>query len=296
MGSVSAEAILPSGARPVLSKNDMETNLPDPTFESPRDRARFRRMPGFSAIDLMDASFRDHHFAPHTHDGLMLGIMREGAMRFLREGRVNEIGPGGITVINPGDVHTGGRCGGDRLVYTGIYAPQSILAKAGLGADVWFADGVVNDAECWRRLLRATAPQADPLAGQEDLLEGLFLLGRHGDRRPLGGERDCSASAARAIDYVHAHYAEAFTIDDLADLAGITPRHMIRSFRKATGMPPHAYLRQLRIGEARRLLERDLPIAEIALATGFADQPHFSKVFKQVTGTTPGRYRHDMAA
>lgn len=274
----------------------METISPEPAFESPNDRARFRRMPGFSAVDLMDASFRDHHFAQHTHDGLMLGIMRDGAMRFLREGRMNTIGPGGITVINPGDVHTGGRCGGERLIYTGIYAPQSILAKAGLGPEVWFSEGVVTDPECWRLLLRATAPATDPLAGQEDLLEGLFLLGRHGDRRPRGNARACSASAARAIDYVHTHYAEAFTIEDLAGLSGITPRHMIRSFRKATGMPPHAYLRQLRIGEARRLLERDLPIAEIALATGFADQAHFSKVFKQVTGATPGRYRLDMAA
>ena len=279
-----------------MSKSDMLTNPSEPAFESPNDRARFRRMPGFSAVDLMDASFRDHHFAPHTHDVLMLGIMREGAMRFMREGVMETIGPGGITVINPGDVHTGGRCAGERLVYTGIYVPDPVLVRADLGGGLSFARGVVIDPECWRLLLRATAPAADPLAAQEDILEGLSRLGRHGDRRPPRQDRACSASAARAVDYVHAHYAEAFTVEDLAGLAGITPRHMIRSFRKATGMPPHAYLRQLRISEARRLLERGLPIAETALVTGFADQPHFSKVFKQVTGTTPGRYRLDMAA
>jgi len=71
---------------------------------------------------------------------------------------------------------------------------------------------------------------------------------------------------------------------------------MIRSFRKATGLPPHAYLRQLRVERARELLFRRMPLAEVALAAGFADQAHFTRTFKQITGTTPGRYRLDMAA
>ena len=274
----------------------MVTNLPDTHFESPRDRARFRRMPGFASVDLMDASFRDHHFTPHTHEGLMLGIMRFGFMRFMREGRAHTVGPGGITVINPGDVHTGGRFGDARLVYTGIYAPPSFLERAGLTDEARFADGVVADPDCWRLLLRATAPGADPLAGQEDLLDGLHRLGRHASREPGRDERACSAAAARAIDYLHARFDERVTIEDLARYAGITPRHMIRSFRAATGLPPHAWLRQLRVRKARRLLETGVAPAEAALATGFADQPHFSKAFKQITGTSPGRYRLDMAA
>jgi len=87
----------------------MVTIPADPVFESPCDRARFRRMPGFAAVDVMDAAFRDHHFAPHTHDELMLGIMRAGVKRFIREGRVHMVGPGGISLVNPGEVHTGGR-------------------------------------------------------------------------------------------------------------------------------------------------------------------------------------------
>ena len=274
----------------------METAPPDPAFDSPRDSARFRRMPGFTAVDLMDASFRDHHFTPHTHDALMLGIMRGGEMRFMREGRMHTVGPGGIVAINPGDVHTGGRLGDARLVYTGIYAPQSLLEKAAIGRDACFADGVVDDAQAWRLLLRATEPGIDPLAGQEDLLEGLSLLGRHADRRPTGDARACSQAAARAINYLHAHFGDAVTIDDLARIAGITPRHMIRSFRAATGLPPHAWLRQLRVRKATRLLENGVAPAEVALATGFADQSHFSKAFKKLTGTTPGLYRLDMAA
>lgn len=273
----------------------METIPPDPEFESPRDSARFRRMPGFSAVDLMDASFRDHHFTPHTHEGLMLGIMRGGEMRFMREGRMHTVGQGGIVVINPGDVHTGGRFGDARLVYTGIYAPQSLFEKAEIGPDAWFCDGVVDDGPAWRLLLRATEAGVDPLAAQEDLLDGLHMLGRHAGHRPARTERECSGAAARAIGYLDDNFADAVTIDDLARIGGVTPRHMIRSFRKATGLPPHAWLRQIRVERARAMLAGDRPIAEIALAAGFADQPHFTKAFRKMLGTTPGRYRRDIS-
>jgi len=253
-------------------------------------------MPGFAAVDVMDASFRHHHFAPHTHDELMLGLMRDGVKRFTREGRVHTVGPGGISVVNPGEVHTGGRFDGENLVYTALYVPQPFLRKAGLAENCWFAPGVVTDRDCWSLLLAATAQGADPLAAQENLLEGLARLGRHANSKTLLTYRACSAAAGRAVDYVHAHCAEAFTIEDLARVAGITPRHLIRSFRKATGLPPHAYLRQLRVERARGMLREDTPLAEVALAAGFADQSHLTRVFRQLTGTTPGRYRHDMAA
>lgn len=282
--------------RLVLSKSDTGTIPAGPAFESPRDRARFRRVPGFAAVEVMDACFRDHHFAPHTHDELMLGVMRGGVMRFTREGRVHTVGPGGISVVNPGEVHTGGRFEGENLVYTALYVPQAFLQKAGLAESCWIGQGVVTDRDCWSFLLAAAAEGADPLQAQENLLEGLARLGLHASNRNRLACRVCSAGAGRAIDYVHAHYAEPFTVEDLARVAGITPRHLIRSFRKATGLPPHAYLRQLRVEKARRLLRKDTSLAEIALAAGFADQQHLTKVFKQITGTTPGRYRLDMAA
>jgi len=278
-----------------LSKSDTVTISDNPAFESPRDKARFRRMPGFAAVDLMDASFRDHHFAPHTHDELMLGVMRAGVKRFVREGRAYTVGPGGISVVNPGEVHTGGRFEGERLVYTALYVPRSFYALAGLSPRTWFRSGVAGDADIWRLFMSAAAADADSLKAQEDLLEALARLGRHGDGRRAHPQRDCSRAALRAIDFVHANYADTLTIADLSGLSGITPRHMIRSFRKATGLPPHAYLRQVRIERAKAMLAGDMPLAEIALATGFADQPHFTKAFRQIFGTTPGRYRMDVA-
>jgi AraC-like DNA-binding protein len=77
----------------------------------------------------------------------------------------------------------------------------------------------------------------------------------------------------------------------VAAVAGVHPGHLARAFRRHYRCTPGEYLRQRRVERACQLLRGDTPLAEIALATGFADQSHFSAVFKRHTGLTPAGYR-----
>jgi AraC-like DNA-binding protein len=70
--------------------------------------------------------------------------------------------------------------------------------------------------------------------------------------------------------------------------------HLIRLFQKHIGLTPYAYLTQVRIEKSRRLLRRGESVVQVALEVGFADQAHFTKRFKQITGTTPGLYARSM--
>jgi AraC-like DNA-binding protein len=97
----------------------------------------------------------------------------------------------------------------------------------------------------------------------------------------------------RARDYLDQHYAENVTLDDLAAAASLSPFHLLRVFRRTVGLPPHAYLTGVRVRQARRLLLADLPIADVAAQTGFADQSHLSRHFKRIVGVPPGRYRQN---
>jgi len=93
-------------------------------------------------------------------------------------------------------------------------------------------------------------------------------------------------------DFIHAHLADSIGLRDLAALTGLSQSHFCRAFKAATGMSPHRWHLQARIGSAQQLLiERRLSITEVALATGFADQSHFSKVFARLTGSTPAVWR-----
>jgi len=95
---------------------------------------------------------------------------------------------------------------------------------------------------------------------------------------------------ARVADYLREHYAEAITLEQLAAVAGMSAFHLARSFKKAIGLPPHVFLTQLRLQQAKRLLARGVGLAEAAAAVGFYDQSALSRHFKKIYGVTPGQY------
>jgi len=96
----------------------------------------------------------------------------------------------------------------------------------------------------------------------------------------------------RVIDFIEAHLHESIGLDDLAEAAGLSPNHFLRVFKLATGETPYHYLRARRLERARRLLAEDaMPLAELALECGFANQAHFTAAFSRELGISPGRYR-----
>ena len=94
-----------------------------------------------------------------------------------------------------------------------------------------------------------------------------------------------------ARDYLEAHYAERVHLSLLAGVCGVSPFHLIRIFRRAVGVPPHAYLKQLRVARAMAMLQDGAPVARIAYACGFSDQSHLTRAFKSTYGFPPGAYQ-----
>jgi len=81
----------------------------------------------------------------------------------------------------------------------------------------------------------------------------------------------------------------------LAQRTGVTPFHVIRAFRKATGLAPHQYLIQIRVERARQFLAEGTVPSLAAAMTGFVDQSHLTYHFKKHLGITPGNYRRCVA-
>ena len=99
----------------------------------------------------------------------------------------------------------------------------------------------------------------------------------------------------RVRDYVEAHLEENVSIQALADTAGLSMYHFARAFKQSEGMTPHGYLVQRRVERVQKLLAgTDLPLSEIALASGFSDQSHCARRFREHVGVTPSDYRWSM--
>ena len=154
------------GHRGVLSKSDSQTDrpgdrAPSPQLASPADAARFRLLPVFGGMEVMDGTFVNHHFPPHTHDEMMIGVLQAGSLRF-RRGRVTSVvGRGGLSIVNPGDVHTGGRDRGEVLAYTALYPGSAILERAGIPTSGDIPSAVLDDADLWQVLFEATREDTD---------------------------------------------------------------------------------------------------------------------------------------
>ncbi len=115
------------------------------------------------------------------------------------------------------------------------------------------------------------------------------LVQVHSEDRPVSAP-PCSLAVRRAKTRLEDSLDENVLLDDLAREAGITPFHLIRSFRAATGLTPHQYVIQLRLARARALLRTGSSVTEVAHAVGFGDQSHLHRHFKRVMGLTPGQY------
>jgi len=93
------------------------------------------------------------------------------------------------------------------------------------------------------------------------------------------------------MDYLGDHSNRNVGLDELAAAAGIGKFRLVRLFRDRNGLPPHSLQLGHRIRTARRLLEAGRSIAEVAAATGFADQSHLHRHFQRSLGLTPGQYQ-----
>jgi transcriptional regulator GlxA family with amidase domain len=123
-----------------------------------------------------------------------------------------------------------------------------------------------------------------------------------GEKRAWNGVRAATAEhpagglsahkLQRVIAYMNEHLAERVELRALAALAGLSQSHFCRAFKRSTGMPPYHFQLQVRVRRAQELLlTRAASLASIAVATGFADQAHFTRIFRQMIGLTPGSWQ-----
>ena len=95
-----------------------------------------------------------------------------------------------------------------------------------------------------------------------------------------------------AKDYLEDNFNRNVGLEEVADLTGLSRSWFARGFRGSTGIPPYAFVLQIRIRRAKELLlDRKTPIATIATLVGFADQSHFTKIFRRYAGATPREWR-----
>lgn len=252
-------------------------------------------------VELFQAQLFHHTFGKHFHEAYTIGLNEGGQGGFLYQGASYYAAPGRFNLINPGAVHTG-QVQSDagwtfRDIYISLPQMEQLLAQLEWRGDLpYFNEPVVGDQalrSAFHGLFTALSEPAPLLAQQSLMLEFVSqLFSMYATPRSAGRSAKPETKAVRTVrTYLEAHYAENISIDTLAQMVGLSPFYLIRSFHQQMGLPPHRYQRHWQLLQAKRSLHTFKPLSEIAVEHGFYDQSHLNRHFKRAFGITPGQYR-----
>ncbi len=237
-----------------------------------------------------------HRFEKHSHDEFVISANLCGLEDVWLDGRTFQADSGDLTLYNPGQIQGGGVRDGQPWRFASLYLPAAELASSLDLSSVEFDRPLLRSPALGRELAASIEAllASDRFArerGEERLLDFLGrLLAASGTRLPQRADPGRPA-VARLQALLAERLAEPPDLDEMAEQVGLSKYHLLRAFKKATGLSPRQWSMQLRTRRALGLLRRGLAVGEVAHALGFADQSHLTRYFTSAYGISPGRYQ-----
>lgn len=284
-------------------------------------------LPQVSSIGFWDAAHNQTWgLGEHRNEGIEITYLDNGHLGFVVDGRSYPLSPGHLTITRPWQPHSVGRpqVGASRLHWlildVGVRQPHQpwrwppwlVLAPADISdltallreneRPVW--PGTPAIGRCFAdigQLIAACDPGAVPasrltLLVNELLVILLDLLRAQNPPRQVSltlGER----SVAMFLERLEREPDAPWTLELMAEKSGLARTRFAHHCRKLTNLSPLAYVQQLRVEKAKRLLaDPRHSITEVALACGFASSAYFANVFRSHTQATPRAYRNSVTA
>jgi AraC-like DNA-binding protein len=256
-----------------------------------------------TGIETLRAHFQGHAYDPHWHDSYLVGVTEQGVQQFNCRRAKHQSTPGKVFLLEPGDIHDGEAPTEDGFTYRMLYLDpmwlqrelSAVFENLPDNSQLSFANTLATDP----RLAHATSLAFQTLHHGElkivrqTALDSLLerLTSHLHWRTRYGEDPRLPLVAQKARDYLHANARFDIGLDQVAAAAGVDRFRLTRAFKAAYGIAPHAYLVQLRLAIARRMLARGELPATVAMGLGFADQSHLGRWFVRAYGLTPAMYR-----
>ena len=270
--------------------------------EKAPDRHSFWHDPALPFIEARAVQDGRHVcYDKHSHAHFSIGAITGGHSHYLNQRSRQEVGPGSLVLMNPEEVHACNPIADQPWSYLMFYLDTDWLRsqqeEAGLGSEFRPFDMTASRDPLLYQGLQHLHHQLvqgpDPLA--REVACHLFSRQLLARLTPARWDDRPPQHLQRAAELMQDDSASPLSLSQLSAVAGLTPSHFVRAFSQHYGMTPHAYLLDRRIRHARTLLKQGQPLAEVALASGFADQAHFQRQFKRRVAATPGQYRTQLA-
>ena len=253
----------------------------------PTIRAWRPDVPGVS--EVLHAHFPDHAYPLHTHDTWTLLVVDTGAVTYDLERHEHAALRTRVTLLPPDVPHDGRAATAEGFRKRVVYLDADTLDVGRIGRSVdhpgWDEPSLRHGVHL---LHESMLHPGDELEAESRLALVTDRLSRHLARLPASNDQPDAALARRLQELLDAHVVEGLSLARAATTLEAHPTHLVRSFRRAVGIPPHRYLTGRRLDRARRLLLDGRRAADVAVEVGFHDQAHLTRHFKRMLGVTPG--------
>lgn len=268
----------------------------------PKEHATWWRVPDPGGPELLQATFRTRTFARHAHDRFAIGIIEAGSLAFRYRGQRVLAPAGWVNLAFPGEPHCGQPADAQGWTYRMFYLEPDWLYGVARELDPTIQElpfvpaGAVWDPELAKQILElhrlCETPTADSLERQCRLVSLVQdVLQRHSVAPGERLLRRVRGAVEIARNWIEEAFETSIQLEQLAVLSGMNPFRLVRSFTQTLGLPPHAYLVQVRLRRAADLLRQGVAPARAAVEVGFSDQSHLNRHFRRAFGITPGVYQ-----
>lgn len=238
-------------------------------------------------------------FPNHFHEHYVIGFVEDGQRVLSCRNKEYTIETGTIVIFHPGDNHACVQSDKGTFDYRGFNINKNVMLDlseeiTGKRELPGFSQNVISDEEliCYLKPLHQLIMHGSSEFEKEEYLLSMLslLIARYS--KPF--ERcipECREEIEKACTFLQEHYTQRISLDQICQCASLSKTTLIRAFTKSKGVTPYRYLENIRINEAKKLLEQGIPPIEAAMQTGFSDQSHFTNFFNMFIGLSPGVYR-----
>ncbi len=259
---------------------------------------------GMPFAELRRSTNSGRHFKPHLHHRFSIGAVDAGEVIYDVAGTKAVLGPGSLALINPGTLHFCNPREKKKRNYLILYLDSAwcgrVQAKLWRQQEFLPVDTVLLAHEhLYREFLALAAmftgenTEKNALApALAEFIQAVFLRccnPEHPDTSPPDRQPHIEEIKSLLADNI----AAPLSLEQLARQLSVNPYTLLRRFKTATGITPHAFRLNCRISKARKLLRRGMEPAQVALECGFFDQSHLHRHFKAMTTVTPGEYQQN---
>ncbi len=259
---------------------------------------RFIKYPTLPFAEARCSKNSARRYKSHIHKTFSIGAIDQGEVIYRVEGETAKLRPGSLALINPDTIHSCNPAEYGKRSYYVLYLDTEWCLQ--VQQSLWQLEAfhpvdtiLLKDGPLYRQFvdtMKSLMGEGDLLEKEQwlvDCVERIFLR----TCRPAAAQPEPPVRMELLKRQLEGNLNQDLSMREMALQLDANPYTLLRQFRAATGITPHAYWLNCRIELAKMLLQKGMDVSQVALECGFYDQSHFHRHFKAITAVTPKEYQ-----